>query len=155
MPIQPSWPWLPASQLTVVLVCPRAKIPGLINSSRPWSCHGLPSKICIAGLAAKTGAGCTGSCCQLCCGAASASGCGRVPKSGGVARNPPATLTGPAPANMSKVLEWPEVCRGAPASPHQRLEGSSNPHWNLRAVTPCSEFLCLGPQELHVTPTCC
>ena len=54
-------------------------------------------------------------------------GCDRAPKSGGVAPNPPATLTGPAPANMYKVLERLENCRERPGKPLPTSGGPSNP----------------------------
>ena len=54
-------------------------------------------------------------------------GCGRPPENGGVAPNPPAILTGPAPANMCKVLERPEMCRGRPGKPLSNSGGFKQP----------------------------
>ena len=46
-----------------------------------------------------------------------AAGRDRAPKNGGVAPDPPAILTGPAPANMCKVLERPKISWGRPSKP--------------------------------------
>lgn len=44
-------------------------------------------------------------------------GCDRAPKYGGVAPVNLPFLTGPAPANMCKVLKRPEICGGRPGKP--------------------------------------
>lgn len=104
-------------------------------------------------------------------------GSDRTPRTGGVALNPSALLTGPAPVNTRKVLELPDYCRqalanfrGGQATPWEfcrptlvqskqslsrELANIPRHHAVKQMTLPCSSLFCMHAMRITVDSATC